>query len=119
MTDLPNWVFFVGIAVVYITGHLRGLPSKPEKQIAGKWRMPIRIFSTLLLIIALLTVIENKDNTAFVLLFAALAFASGYLNGRAMDMEKIRGLRGKQQTAESPKARTPKVDIPTKESPQG
>ncbi len=98
MTDLPNWVFFIAIAIIYIAGHLRGLPSEGQTQVSAKWRLPIRIASTLLLIVALLLVVDNKDNLLVVLLFAALGFGSGYLNGRAMDMAKIRALREKQQT---------------------
>jgi len=116
--DLPNWVFFIAIAVIYIAGHLRGLPSEDQNQITAKWRLPIRIASTLLLIVALLLVVDNKDNLLVVILFAALGFGSGYLNGRAMDMAKIRALRGKQQTSEPDNTSEHEIDKTGNESTQ-
>lgn len=88
LATLPLWVLFVWLAAIYIVGHLMGLPREQVEPLGRRRALGMRVASTLLLILALFTV--NRANVMQVLLPTALACISGYLNGRSVDMKRLR-----------------------------
>lgn len=84
VSAIPYWVYFVGLAVTFMFAHVIGF--KPSANPRGN--LPLRIGSSLLLLVALLIV--DPEQPARALIALPIAAAAGFVSGRSAPALKPR-----------------------------